>query len=365
MFSSIRHFARLGLTALFLLAATFLVADETPGDMTEEAPADEAQPIAQEIIIDDSGIIVREGNAEVKVEEDEDGHRLNVRVDTRSHGVVNAYGGEDEQVTFGEDVTVEEDEVVHQDMVILFGDLDVHGEIVGNVVVVMGDVYVYDGAIVTGDLLVVGGEVEREEGSRIVGEVTRSSTKLGRIFDDEWQFDEFDIHGRGPYSAGEALLKLFEFLAVALVGQLLLASRMPRFTAGLRMRPGRSFLVGLLTFLACVLLLVPAVILLLVLVLTVVGIPVAFLVILGLVGLGFLAWLVPLYTFSRYSFEARGMNRYLSVAIWATIFWFVHAIVGAAGPLIGLVVLIEIVLFLFGLGAMVVTRLGNRHLLVD
>ncbi len=362
MFSSIRHFARFGLSAVFLIAASSVVADET----REDAPAGEEQPVAQEIIIDDSGIIVREGDAEVIVEEeDEDGRRLNVRVDTRGHGVVNAYGDDDEQVTFGEDVTVEEDEVVHQDMVILFGDLDVYGEIVGNVVVVMGDVYVYEGAIVTGDLLVVGGEVEREEGSRIVGEVTRSSTKLGRIFDDEWQFDEFEIHGPGPFSAGQALLKLFEFLAIALAGQLLLASRMSRFTAGLRLRPGRSFLVGLLTLLAAILLLVPAAILLLVLVLTVVGIPVAFLVVLGIVGLGFMAWLVPLYTFSRYSFEARGMNRYLSVGIWAAIFWFVHTIVGAAGPLIGLVILIEIVLFLFGLGAMVVTRLGNRHLLVD
>ena len=275
------------------------------------------------------------------------------------------YHDEDEQVTFGEDITVEEDEVLHNDLVILFGDLDVRGEIVGNVVVVMGDVYVYEGAIITGDLLVVGGEVEREEGSRIVGEVTRSSTKLSRIFDGGWRFNDYDMHRHGPYSAGGALLKLFEFLAVAMAGYFLLASRIPRFTSALRLKPGRSVLLGLLTLLVAVLLLVPVLLLLLVLVLTVVGIPVAVLVILVLVGLGFMGWLIPLYALSKYSFEARGLNRYLSVGVWTVIFWFTHTIVGNADPLTPLVVIIELLVFMFGIGALVLTRLGSRHLLVD
>ncbi len=363
MLSSIHSFLKLGLTVLLLLTAVPAGAED---DSVSTESESESLPIAHEIVIDDSGIIVREGKDDVEVEAgyDEEG-RLNVRVDTYNYPVEYEHGDMDEQVSFGEDVEVDEDEVVHNDMVILFGDLEVRGEIVGNVVVVMGDVYVYDGAIITGDLLVVGGEVEREEGSRIVGEVTRSSTKLGRIFEDDWDFNGFHVNRHGPFSTGEALLKLFEFLAIALVGQFLLASRLPRFTAGLRRRPGRSLLVGLLTLLVSVVLLVPAILLLILLMLTVIGVPVAVLIILALVGLGFMAWLVPLYTFSRYSFEARGLNRYLSVAIWAVIFWFVYAIVSGAGPLLGLVVFLEVLLFVFGLGAMVITRLGTRHILMD
>ncbi len=361
MLSSIRCFLSLALPALLLTAATSVAAEEDSGS-SEPEPL----PIAQEIIIDDSGIIVREDDDEEQVDANsEDEGRLHVRVDTDDYPVEYEHGDMDEQVSFGEDVNVDEDEVIHNDLVILFGDLDVRGEIVGNVVVVMGDVYVYEGAIITGDLLVVGGEVEREEGSRIVGEVTRSSTKLGRIFDDEWDFNGFSIIGQGPLSASEALFKLIEFLAVALAGQFLLASRLPRFTSGLRRRPGRSVLVGLLTLLVSIVLLVPAILLLVLLMLTVIGVPVAILIILALVGLGFMAWLVPLYTFSRYSFEARGMNRYLSVALWALIFWFLHVIVAAAGPLVGLVLFLEFVVFLFGLGALVVTRLGTRHLMFD
>jgi hypothetical protein len=361
MSSSIRCLLKLALPVLSLLAAASVAAEGDSGSSEPEAP-----PVAHEIIIDDSGIIVREGNDETAVDiGSEEERRLNVRVDSHDYPVEYEHGDRDEQVSFGEDVNVDEDEVVHNDMVILFGDLEVRGEIVGNVVVVMGDVYVYDGAIITGDLLVVGGEVEREEGSRIVGEVTRSSTKLGRIFEDDWDFNGFHITGHGPFSAGESLLTLLKILAIALAGQFLLASRLPRFTAGLRRRPGRSLLVGLLTLLAVILLLVPVILLLILLMLTVIGVPVAVLLILAMVGLGFMAWLVPLYTFSRYTFEARGMNRYLSVTIWALIYWFVYAVIAGAGPFLGPVMFLEFVVFLFGLGALVVTRLGTRHLLMD
>lgn len=364
MFSPIRQSARSALAVLFLLASLPVGAQEEPAPAEENSSSD----TVSEIVIDDSGIIVREGEDQVEVEigaDEGEGKRLNVRVDNKRYSVDESYG--EEEVTFGRDVTIHEDEIIHNPLVILFGDLDVHGEIVGDVVVVMGDVYVYEDAVITGDLLVVGGEVEREEGSLIVGEVTRSSGKIGDFmhWGDEWRFDDFEVHAGRPASAADAFFMLLEFLAVALAGAILLGARLPRFTSGLRLRPGRSFLVGLLTFVLAILLVVPVALLLIVLMLTLVGIPVAVLAIIALVGLGFIAWLIPLYTFSRYTFEARGMNRYLSVLIWAAIFWFFHAIVGGPGFLTGLVVFIEVLVFLFGLGALVTTRLGSRHLLVD
>ena len=362
MSSSIRRSARRALLALAVaLGPTAAVAQSA------DAPADSgsADGLVQEIIIDDSGIILKEGDHEVQLPGEEDGkRRLHVRVDTTTRDE-ETFATDDEQVTFGRDVTVESDEIVHNDLVILFGDLEIYGEVVGNIVVVMGDVYVHDGAVVTGDVLVVGGEVEREEGARIVGEVTRTSSRLGHLFTDDWRARDLSWLHRERYGAGGAVLKLVEFLVLALAGSLLLAPRLPRLTAGLRRKPGKSILLGVLSLLAALLLVVPAALLLILLLLTVVGIPVAVLVVLALVGVGFVAWLIPLYTFSRYTFEARGMNRYLSVTLWAGIYWLLHMLGAGLGPVGGLVTTIEAVAWLFGLGALVLTRLGSRHVLAD
>jgi hypothetical protein len=333
---------------------------------TATADSGRSEPgLVHEIIIDDSGIIVKEGDSEVEITGDEEEGRLRVRVDTKDLTDRSRYGDEDEQVSFGRDVTVESDEIVHNDLVILFGDLEVYGEVVGNVVVIMGDVYVRDEAVITGDVLVVGGEVERDDGARIVGEVTRTSSHLGGLFKNGWRAADFGLFEREHFGTGEALLKLLEFLALAMAGSILLAARIPRFTAGLRCRPWRSLLVGFLTLLAAALLAIPAALILFLLLLTLVGIPVVVLAILALVGLGFLAWLIPLYTFSRYTFEVRGMNRYAAVAIWAAIFWLFHILGHAAGPMKGFVLFVEIAAWCFGLGTLVITRLGSRHLIAD
>ena len=144
----------------------------------------------------------------------------------------------------------------------------------------------------------------------------------------------------------------------------LLAARLPNMSAGLRGHPGQSFLVGLLSVFAALLLLIPAILVLLLLVLTLVGIPIAFLAALFVGGVVLLTWLLPLYTFSRYSFEARGLNRFLSVGIWTGIFWIVHSLgqaLGSPGPGL-IVVLVEILVALLGLGALVLTRFGSRAL---
>lgn len=363
MCSAIRPFAS-GVLLLAVLCLGFAVAGAAP-----QAPADSSVKAApgqvHEIIIDDSGIIVKEGDSEYSVTGEAGDEGLRVRVDTQDRHDKKSYGDDDEQVSFGRDVTVESDEIVHNDLVILFGDLEVYGEVVGNVVVIMGDVYVREDALITGDVLVVGGEVERDEGARIVGEVTRTSSHLGSLFKNGWEAADFHFVGRDRFDTGDALLKLLEFLVIALAGSLLLAARLPRFTAGLRYRPWRSLLVGFLSLLAAVLLAIPAVLVLILLLLTIVGIPVAVLAVLALAGLGFVAWLIPLFAFSRYTFEVRGMNRYLAVAIWAGIFWCFHVLGHLGGPVKGLVLFVEIVIWCGGLGALVITRLGSRHLLAD
>ncbi|MES2123311.1 MAG: polymer-forming cytoskeletal protein [Gemmatimonadota bacterium] len=61
-------------------------------------------------------------------------------------------------------------ETIHGHVVVLEGDVDVHGRVEGNIVALDGDVIVHPGASVTGDVLAIGGHV-REAGGNISGSV--------------------------------------------------------------------------------------------------------------------------------------------------------------------------------------------------
>jgi len=349
----LRPLARLLVVGLSMAPVAVLAqaADSVEAAADSVADSAAASPRVQEIIIDDSGIVVREGDREYEVGDDDDvrvrrsGRRVHPRIDTDGN----------EQVTFGEDVTIEADEVRHTNQVILFGDLEIYGKIIGDIVVIMGDVNLYDGCEVTGDIVCVGGEVDVEPGADVFGEITPVSTGFGRVIGTDWR-----PFGRGimpaPLSGFRGSVQnLLAMLILAWVGMLVLATRLPRLTGALRFNGLRSFFLGLLTLLIALLLAIPFLLLIVVLVLTFIGIPVAFLAVLAVIGLGFLGWLVPLYAVSRYTFETRGVNRYLSVGIWAVVFWIVHSLGG------GFIFLIELLVFLLGIGALVQSRLGTRE----
>jgi RNA polymerase sigma-70 factor (ECF subfamily) len=54
-----------------------------------------------------------------------------------------------------------------------------------------------------------------------------------------------------------------------------------------------------------------------------------------------------------------------AVAIWAAIFWLFHVLGHAGGAMKGLVLFVEIAAWCVGLGTLVITRLGSRHLIAD
>ena len=61
-------------------------------------------------------------------------------------------------------------ETVHGHVVVLEGDVDIHGRVDGNIVALDGDIIVHPGAAVIGDVLAIGGHV-REAGGTISGSV--------------------------------------------------------------------------------------------------------------------------------------------------------------------------------------------------
>ena len=76
-----------------------------------------------------------------------------------------------DRLRFGGNVRVEEDEVITGDVVAIGGSARIDGEVRGEVVVVGGNVELGPRALITRDLAVVGGMLQRAEGARVQGQL--------------------------------------------------------------------------------------------------------------------------------------------------------------------------------------------------
>ena len=59
------------------------------------------------------------------------------------------------------------------DVVVINGDLSLYGEIKRNVAVIGGDAYLYSGSKICGDIIVLGGKIYKEEDAKIEGSITQ------------------------------------------------------------------------------------------------------------------------------------------------------------------------------------------------
>ena len=77
------------------------------------------------------------------------------------------------------DFAVGTNEPMKGHLLVVQGDADVYGQLLGNLVTVDGDVIVHDGGVVVGDILALGGKVTHQEKAEIGGEVRElRSTKV-------------------------------------------------------------------------------------------------------------------------------------------------------------------------------------------
>lgn len=67
--------------------------------------------------------------------------------------------------------TVGTDQQMTGHLLVVRGDADVYGQLLGNLVTVEGDVFVHDGGVVVGDILALGGQVRQGKKGEIGGEV--------------------------------------------------------------------------------------------------------------------------------------------------------------------------------------------------
>ena len=288
------------------------------------------------------------------------------------------YGGA--RVRVGGDVFVKDTEAVGDDVVVVLGSAHVDGRVDGDVVAVGGSVYLGPKAQVRGGVTSVGGGVERVTGSSVNGpinEVKVSFPSVGPFVrirpwqDWSWFSSPF---GRSVELIGTLvrvmLLGLFAALVVAI------APRPVRRVADrVSTEPWRAGLVGLAAQILFIPLLVLTVI---VLAISIIGIPLLLLVpfailaaiivaLLGLTGAG-----CALGEFvSRRSGSATAQNLLPSLLVGLAVIWALTVIArfaGLAGMPIRVIVggvlvagfLIEYLAWTIGLGGVLLSRFGRR-----
>jgi len=187
-------------------------------------------------------------------------------------------------------VTVERGERVDGDVVAPFGDVRVAGEVTGDVIVGKGNLVLSPGAVIHGDAVVNGGGTLQNRGGRVLGEMRVNSDDDRDDAAAAVDAQESDAHS---YAAGNVRIPRhgwwgsmqdgFEGLVSTLTFALILCGlgaavvfyalpQLDRVTHVVRTEPGRSAGLGV----AAAVLVIPAfVIAMFLLVITIIGIPVA------------------------------------------------------------------------------------------
>jgi len=197
----------------------------------------------------DSTVESVEDGEDVKVHRDILRKGVEIDLDDKGEGIVRMFS----------DASIPEGHRVSGDVVAIFGDVEVRGEVTGNAVAVLGSVRVLPGASIDGDAVSVGGRLDQSEGSNVGGQ----TVSIGFL----------------PFTWGAPALSMMTgfivvgWLTSLLVGwlfALLFPGRLVRVAVTSSRRTAASFLVGFVSLPACFVLAV-------LLLVTVIGIPIALL----------------------------------------------------------------------------------------
>lgn len=350
-----------------LISASAVSAQDSRSDttaVTEEAeeterPERPERPSGRvRISIDESGISV-EGDVHTDTDE---GEWVRISDDRDYHEK-----GQD-IVRFGESVFVTEDEMVRGDLVVFGGDAIIEGRVTGNVVVIGGNLRTRSGSEIKGDAVIIGGSLDEDEDAIIHGE----RILLDDFFPEGGLAGVFGLHNDW---FRWAILPVFLFIKLILAFLVILFLRDRVLVSSEHLSAGflKSFGVGLLSlfigFFALLIVLIP-------LFITLIGIPLGILLIMSCGGVMVIAWTVFAYGIGRYladRFQFGSDNPFLAVLIGGVALTVPDLIalgLGAAHitPLFLAFKVFGAMLrcfaFVSGLGAVVLSRFGNRPLSV-
>ncbi|MBE0567519.1 MAG: hypothetical protein IH621_16305 [Krumholzibacteria bacterium] len=269
-------------------------------------------------------------------------------------------------VKIWDDLLVPWGEDVRGDVVVVFGNSEVQGRVDGNVVVVFGNLQLGDSAEVTGQVVTVGGRLVQDEGAT-----------AGDVFVLDPLGARRDLTARGLLGGGlrgflvsQSLFVLM--LVVALVAALAApARRFEAVLAALQGAPAAAMGYGVLVALVGHLLVL---VLIAVLVLTVIGIPVALLVWLALLVAGVIATTVAAAALGERVCRGKAggcPSRWLAVLVGMLLLHlpcFVGASLGlmpgagAAGAVVSVAgLVVKVCAYFFGVGALAMSRFGSAR----
>jgi hypothetical protein len=283
---------------------------------------------------------------------------------------------DDDRVNIGGSVTVREGEVVNGDVVAVGGSASVDGEVHGAVVSIGGNVTLGPNASVDEDVVTVGGRLTRDPASRVAGKI--SEIGLGNIDFTPWRFGRMwsvgSMFGSAFALAGTVLRLVILCLFCALV-VLLGGSYAERAGVRAAQEPVKSWAIG---FLAQLLFLPILVIGSVLLAITIIGIPLLFILVpLTLVGVCVVA-LVGFTGVARYvGHEVSARMNWVETSPYATTIVGIVVILtplllarllGLAGGLVGPIAFgvaiiglcVEYLAWTIGFGAMALTRFSPQ-----
>ncbi|MFH1336253.1 MAG: hypothetical protein ABII96_07020 [Candidatus Zixiibacteriota bacterium] len=174
-------------------------------------------------------------------------------------------GGED-IVKFGKDVVIEEDETIDGSVVIICGNLEVKGTVNEDAVAIWGDVKVDSTGVIEGGVVSVGGEIKKEDGATVRGQKTTVSfgpKGLFRLTPFTGGFYGFAFFAR--------IIKIILFLFIGIV----VISIVPRHVSKVKDKISEDFFKCALIGFVAEILILPVFLLLII---TIIGIPLAILV---------------------------------------------------------------------------------------
>jgi hypothetical protein len=287
------------------------------------------------------------------------------------------------RVRFGGDVAVAEDEAIDDDVVAILGSARVNGRVDGNVVAVAGSIHLGPKANVRGDVTAVGGSVERADGTVVTGQINEiqiARPRFGPIMSirpwREWHW--FGDTVRNPFGGSVDLVATL--VRIGLVGLLaaLMVAVLPvpvqRVSDRVAAEPWRAGFVGLAAQLLFVPLLVITVVILAV---SIIGIPLLLLVPFGLIAVAvalIMGFAGASCAIGRWIGQRAGSGvpgLLVSLVIGLAVVFALSVIVRFAG-LAGLPVrivlgavlvagfLVEYVAWTVGLGGVLLSRFGRR-----
>ena len=255
-----------------------------------------------------------------------------------------------DRVVTGENLIVYKDDTA-RDVTVFGGNLDVYGEITGDVSVTGGNVSVHGGAHVRGDVAGVGANVSIEDGATVDGDVSVVGGTLrrgehahigGDIEREEGDASEKPNEGafrRALRHIGDAVTRsafLFIFGAILLA---LGATRMGALRGEVVVRPMRSLALGIVGS-------VGGAVVFLVLCVTIIGIPIALMGLLAAVFAAYAGIVAVLTTAGEALLRHKTQNTYVHLAAGCAMFLaasslpFVGGFVTAAVALIGIGVVV-------------------------